>query len=110
MNSSTIIGIIFALVIGGGAGYLAGKSGSNNDAQTKALQESVAMMKDQTAHIQEMAQIMQSGGTSLQEMGMKYNDNDAVSKAKDMMAIGAKYGKADTNAAANSGTMGKMMQ
>lgn len=110
MNNSTITGIIIALIIGGGAGYFMGNATTANGADSKKLQESVVMMKDQSSHIQEMAQLMQSDGTLLQDMGMKYNDTDAVSKGKDLQSIGAKYMKANTDATAGSNTMGKIMQ
>lgn len=110
MNNSTITGIIVALIIGGGAGYFVGNGATANGADAKKLQESVVMMKDQSSHIQEMAQLMQSDGTLLQEMGMKYNDADAVSKGKDLQAIGAKYMKTDASATSGSDMMGQIMQ
>ena len=108
--NSTIASILGALIIGGGAGYFAGNGASTNGTDAKALQESVTMMKEQSSHIQEMAQLMKSTGTALQDMGMKYNDADAISRGKDMEAISAKYMKADTSASTDSDTMGKMMQ
>jgi len=108
--NSTIATVLGALIIGGGAGYFAGNGAGTNGTESKALQESVAMMKEQSSNVQEMAKIMQSGGTALQEMGMKYNDEVAVSKGKDMEVIAAKYMKADTTASQGSDTMGKIMQ
>ena len=49
------------------------------------------MMKEQSSSIQKMAEMMKSSGLVMQEMGMKYKDDDAVSKGKDLEMIGVKY-------------------
>ena len=91
MKTTLIIGVVLALVIGGGIGYVSGKSGNDMSAHTKELEDSVTMMKEQTANMQTMAGMMKSGGVKMQEMGMQYKDDVAVSKGKDMEAMGAKY-------------------
>ncbi|MFZ2167341.1 MAG: hypothetical protein WAV50_00555 [Minisyncoccia bacterium] len=106
--NSTIGSALIALIIGGGAGYFMGSSNGGDTKSAKDLQESVVMMKEQAVSIQEMAEMLQANGTIMQTMGMQYKNDDAVSKGKDMMAVGAKYIKADTTA--GSETMGKMMQ
>lgn|SRR3989344_6830416 len=93
MKITLIIGIVIALVIGGGIGYVSGKSANDNSAQVKELQDSVTMMNEQSAGMQKMATMMKSGGVFMQEMGLKYKDDDAVSKGKDMEAIGDTYMK-----------------
>ncbi|MFA6414769.1 MAG: hypothetical protein WC217_00600 [Candidatus Paceibacterota bacterium] len=107
---TTIAGVLVAFIIGGGAGYFAGNGANSSGVESKKLQESIVMMKEQSASIQDMAQMMQSNGTFLQDIGMKYNDETTVSKGKDMEAIGAKYMKADATASAGSDTMGEVMR
>ena|SRR3989344_6128520 len=91
MKTSFIIGIVISLIIGGGIGYVSGTSGNDMSAHTKELQDSVTMMKEQTSTIQTMAGLMKSGGVKMQEMGMRYKDDEAISKGKDMEAMGARY-------------------
>ena len=49
------------------------------------------MMKEQSSSIQKMAEMMKSSGLVMQEMGTKYNDDEAISKGKDLQMIGEKY-------------------
>lgn len=107
--NTTITSALVALIIGAGAGYLAGNGATATGSEAKALHESVVMMKEQSASIQEMAKLMLSTGTALQDIGMKYNDSAAVSRGKDVEAVAAKYVKAETTTSAES-TMGKIMQ
>ncbi len=106
---TTVIGIVIALIIGGGIGYSAGNSMNNNSAQTKELQDSVAMMKEQSASIKTMAELMKSTGVAMQEMGMTYKDDGAVSGGKDLEMMGDKYMKENVKAVEGSGTMKSMM-
>ena len=108
--NTTITTVLAALIIGGVAGYFAGNGATANSSDAKALQESVVMMKEQSASIQEMAQLMQSSGTLLQDMGMKYSDESAVNKGKDLSAVGTKYMKVEEDASAESEMMGEIMQ
>jgi hypothetical protein len=108
-TSIAIIGIIVALAVGVGAGYSLGKSMNNADtAKAKELQDSITMMKDQAASIKKMAELMKSGGASLQEIGMKYMDDAAVAKGQDLATVGEKYVK-ENEKAATGNTMNKMM-
>ena len=68
------------------------------------------MMKEQSANIQKMAELMKSNGLSMQEMGMKYKDDEAVSGGKDLEMMGDKYMKANTKAIEGNGTMNTMMK
>ena len=106
---TTVIGIVIALIIGGGIGYSAGKGMNNNGVQTKELQDSVAMMKEQSASIQKMAELMKSSGAAMQEMGMMYKDDSAVSGGKDLEMMGDKYMKENVKSVEGSGTMKTMM-
>lgn len=106
---TTVIGVVVALIIGGGVGYSAGKSMNNNSVQTKELQDSVTMMKEQSANIQKMAELMKTSGVAMQEMGMTYKDDGAVSNGKDLEMMGDKYMKENTKAVEGSGTMKTMM-
>lgn len=106
---TTIIGIVIALIIGGGIGYSAGKGMNNKGVQTKELQDSVAMMKEQSANIQKMAELMKSSGMVMQEMGMTYKDDGAVSGGKDLEMMGDKYMKENAKASTGSGAMKSMM-
>lgn len=106
---TTVIGILVALILGGGVGYSAGKSMSNDGGKTKELQDSVTMMKEQSASIQKMAELMKSSGVAMQQMGMTYKDDGAVSAGKDLEMMGDKYMKENTKAVEGSGTMKSMM-
>ena len=106
---TTVIGIVIALIIGGGIGYSAGKGMNNNGAQTKELQDSVTMMKEQSVSIQKMAELMKTSGVAMQEMGMTYKDDSAVSAGKDLEMMGDKYMKENTKAVEGNGAMKSMM-
>lgn len=106
----TVIGIVIALIIGGGIGYSAGKGMNNNGAQTKELQDSVTMMKEQSVNIQKMAELMKSSGVAMQQMGMTYKDDSAVSGGKDLEMMGDKYMKANVKASTGSGAMNTIMK
>ena len=93
MKTTLIIGVVVALIIGGGIGYAMGKGAQDHSVQTKELQDSITMMNEQSANMQKMAVMMKSGGVFMQEMGLKYKDDDAVSKGKDLEAIGDTYMK-----------------
>jgi hypothetical protein len=107
---TTIIGIVIALIIGSGIGYGIGKGSVDTSVQDKKLQDSVTMMKEQSGNIQQMGTMMQSGGVLLQEMGMKYKDDTAVMKGKDMEAVGVKYMAADKKATEGDSMMKNVMQ
>ena len=103
-NTITII-IVAVLALGGG--YFLG--GSGNVSESK-LQDSVDMMKEQSANIKKMAEIMKSSGLSMQEMGMKYSDDGLVADGKDLQAIGEKYIQENIKAAGSNESMKKAME
>ena len=107
-NTTLILGALFALVAGSVGGYSFGKSANSNEAQDKELQDSIAMMKEQSASIQTMAVMMKSAGIAMQEMGIKYKNNEAISGGKDLEMIGLKY-MSESSAAVNSESMSDMM-
>ena len=88
---TTIIVAIISLIIGGSVGYYSGKGPTENVDQTKKLQDSITMMKEQSSSIKTMAEMMKSNGLSLQETGTKYKDEEIVSMGKDMEMVGIKY-------------------
>ena len=110
MKSTTlIIGIVISLIIGGGIGYASGKGTNNNSAQPKELEDSVTMMKEQSAAIQKMAEMMKTGGALMQELGMKYKNDEATVEGKDLEMFGEKYLKDTTTTSGSSDSMKQMM-
>lgn len=93
-----VIGIVTSLIIGGSVGYFFGKNVNDNTEQTKKLQDSVTMMKEQSSSIQKMAEIMKSGGIFMQEHGTKHKDDETISRGKDMEMIGIKYAEENVKA------------
>ena len=85
------ISIVISLIIGGSVGYFSGKGINDNSVQTKKLQDSITMMKEQSSSIQKMAEMMKSSGLVMQEIGTKYKDDEAISKGKDLQMIGERY-------------------
>lgn len=81
----------------------------SDNTQSKELQDSVAMMKDQASTIKKMGEMMQSSGTMMQEIGIKYSDDGAVMKGKDLQMFGEKYLKDTTMKSGNSDSMKNMM-
>ena len=86
-----------------------GKNSSGMDIDDKDKQSSIEMMKEQSAHIQEMGKMMQSNSKFMQEMAGKYKDDMMMSNGKDLGAIGEKYMRADTDATQGDDSMKKMM-
>ena len=106
---TTIIGILIALIIGGGIGYSFGKGMSSGGADSKKLQDAITMMKEQSTSIQKMAEMMKSSGVLMQDLGMKYNDDSLLSKGKDLEAVGQKYVEENTKAIEKDSSMKKSM-
>ncbi len=106
-NTTLVISIVVSLIIGGGIGYVSGENTNSNGSQDKELQDSIIMMKEQSASIQKMGEMMKSGGRAMQEMGMKYKDDEAINKGKDLQMLGEKYLK---DAAITSGRDDSMKQ
>lgn len=102
-----ITGIAIALIVGGIGGYLVGGSGTNSDDYAKREKESIVMMKDQAATIKKMAEIMKTGGTMMQTMGMQYKNEEAVTTGKDLEMMGSKY--ISTASTTGSNSMNQMM-
>ena len=108
-TTTLVISIVVSLIIGGSVGYFSGKSANDNSDQTKKLQDSITMMKEQSSSIQKMAEMMKSSGLVMQEMGMEYKDDEAVSKGRDLEIVGEKYLKDTTTTSGSSNTMEQMM-
>lgn len=109
-NTTLILGIVAALIIGGGIGYFSGKNTNDNDTKTKELQSSITMMNEQATTIQKMAEIMKSSGTMMKELGTKYQEEGAVIKGKDMEIIGEKYMREAMNAPEFHSSMKQMQR
>ena len=107
-NITLVISIVIALIIGGGVGYSFGNGSNTDAADTKKLQDSVSMMKEQSAKIQKMGEMMKTGGGMMQAMGVKYNDEEAVTTGKDLEAVGVKY-MGENKTQEGSGSMKQMM-
>lgn len=86
-----VISIVISLIIGGSVGYFSGKGANDNSAQTKKLQDSITMMKEQSSSIQKMAEMMKSSGIFMQEHGIEHKDDTIISKGKDLQMLGEKY-------------------
>lgn len=111
MKTTTfVIGIIIALIIGTGAGYSLGKGTGNDSGENKELQDSITMMKEQSATIKKMAEIMTTSGLMMQTIGATYKDDMVVSKGKDLEMMGEKYVGENTKASESNGTMKNMME
>lgn len=109
-TESLIIGLVIGLIIGAGAVYFLGKSPSDNSAETKKLQDATIMMKEQSASIKKMGDMMLASGLAMQEMGMKYKDDGAIAKGKDLEAVGKKYIEENTKATEKDSSMKEIMK
>lgn len=89
---NTII-VIVLVVLAGAGGYFAGSSGNMSGVDTKKLEDSMTMMKEQSVAIEKMGELMKTSGVMMQELGAKYMDEGLVMNGKDMMIIGEKYMK-----------------
>ena len=110
MNTIATIGVtaIFALVIGGGVGYSMNKGAGDVGMTKKQVQDSIVMMKGQSAAIETMSKMMIDAGTMMEEKsmmnkkaGMMMNDDAMMMKGKDLKALGEKY-MADNKAMSES--------
>jgi hypothetical protein len=106
---TAIIGILAALIIGGGVGYSFGKGMNDNVVEAKKLQDAITMMKEQSSNILKMGEMMKSSGLAIQEMGMKYKDEDMAAAGKDLEAVGKKYIEENAKATEKDVTMKKSM-
>jgi len=104
----SILGIVGALIIGVGGGYVTGKGTVDTQEGAKKLQEVTSMMNEQSTSIKQMGEMMKATGLSIQGMGMKYKDDTLVSEGKDLQAVGERYLKED-NTKATEGDMKQMM-
>ncbi|MEK7109018.1 MAG: hypothetical protein AAB919_01110 [Patescibacteria group bacterium] len=108
--NNIIVAAVIALVLGAGGGYVTGKSSVNTQQNDKQLQDAVTMMKSQSSNIKQMGDMMKSGGTMMQDMGMKYKEDTLVQQGKDMQAIGEKYLEENTKDTKASGMQQMMAQ
>ena len=108
MNKTTIVTVIIVLIIGSGSGYFIGKNSVSPQGDSTELQDAISMMKDQSTSIKQMSNMMKQGGMTLQDAGIKYEDDNLVQKGKDMQVIGEKYLDKDESDTNESG-MDKMM-
>ncbi|MEK7576327.1 MAG: hypothetical protein AAB482_01395 [Patescibacteria group bacterium] len=99
--------IVVVAVIGIAVGYFIGSSNGMND---KKLEDSIAMMKEQSMSIQKMAEMIKSSGMVMQGMGMKYKDDTVVAQGKDFEAFGDKYSKENAKAIEKDASMKQIMK
>lgn len=90
MNTTTILGIIVALAIGGPGGYFAGKNGANT-LNEKQVAEMMTMMKDDGTRMEKAGGMMMAAGMMMEERGTKNNDQEMVMMGKDLSATGKKH-------------------
>lgn len=104
--------IIIAVVVGvvaGVGGYFIGNNGGASAADVKKLQNSITMMKEQSATIKKMGEMMKSAGDMMQTFGTQYKNEEAVTSGKDLFAVGAKYLKENEAETSDPGAMKEMM-
>lgn len=89
-NISITLGIIIALIIGGIGGYTLGKNSTNIE-HAAQVQQMTDMMKTDGASMERMGNIMMQAGTTLEERGTKYDDQEMVMMGKDLSANGKKH-------------------
>jgi len=104
-----IIIAVLIFVLAGGGGYFIGKSGNVSSADIKKAQDSISMMKEQSAAITKMGELMKTNGSMMKEAGMKYNDEALQMSGKDMEALAAKYMKDNESQTTNSASMKGLM-
>ena len=110
MNSTTIVTAAITLIIGAGAGYALnmGKASEDVGMTKKQVQDSIVMMRGQSAAIETMSKMMIDAGTMMQEKsmmnksaGMMMHDDAMMQKGKDLKVLGEKY-MADNKAMSES--------
>lgn len=89
-NTTLVIGIIIALGIGGIAGYAAGQN-SVNTVRSLQVQEMTDMLKADGTSAEKMGGLMIAAGATLEERGVKYNDQEMVMMGKDLSVNGKKH-------------------
>lgn len=100
---------IVIVIVAGGAGYFIGQSGNTSAADAKKMQDSITMMKEQSATIKKMGEIMKNNAAVMQQAGTKYNDQDLMMSGKDMETLAAKYTKDNESQASGGGSMKELM-
>ena len=105
---NTIIAIVL-VVLAGVSGYFTGSNDNASGVDIKKLEDSVIMMKEQSATIKKMGEIMKTNGVMMQDLGTKYKDEGLVMGGKDMMTIGEKYMKDDENQTTKDAPMKQIM-
>lgn len=90
MNTTTILGIIVALAIGGTGGYFAGKNGTDTS-NADQVAEMAMMMKDDGTRMEKAGGMMMTAGMMMEERGTKNNDQEMVMMGKDLSASGRKH-------------------
>ena len=105
-NSTVAIIVIVAL----GLGYFAGTSSAGmGSALPSEINDSIVMMKKQSASIEKMGEMMKTSGSMMQEFGIKYNDGMMISQGKDLEAVGTKYMQDDAKESTGGGSMNKII-
>ena len=90
MNSTTALGIVVALIVGGAGGYFVGQNGAST-ANAAQVQQMTDMMKTDGTSMEKMGGMMMQAGVLLEERGTKYSDQEMVMMGKDLRANGQKH-------------------
>ena len=107
MKNYIIIAVLVVVV--GIGGFFVGQNGASSGVDTKKLEDSIKMMKEQDASIKAMGEMMKSGSAMMVEAGTKYKDEALMNSGKDMEAVMEKYSKTEDSKAAGGETMNKLM-
>jgi hypothetical protein len=91
MNNNTIIGVIIGIALGGIGGYFTAKQTYDVGMSKTEMNDMMKMMTDDGARMEKMGTLMMDGGMMMQERGAKYQDEEMVSKGKDMEVNGKKH-------------------
>lgn len=102
-NTTALIAIIVALIVGGAGGYFVGQNGAST-VNTSQVQQMTDMMKADGMSMEKMGGMMMQAGVLLEERGTKYSDQEMVMMGKDLSANGKKH-----QSAGQSMTGGNMM-
>ena len=90
-NTTLILGIIVALLVGGFSGYTMGQKGGAANTDIAQIQQMTDMMKTDGINMKKMGGMMMAAGMMMEERGTKYSDEELVMKGKDLTANGKKH-------------------
>lgn len=89
-NSTTILAIILALIIGHASGYFFGQRGHTAE-YTREVAEMTMMMKNDGARMEKIGGMMMQMGGVVEERGTKYDDQELIMMGRDLSVSGKKH-------------------